>query len=78
MSIHTEIGTIVRTLPEGEDLHIKLSTANGSMMLEVPSDRPELIDEARAARVSGEEMRIRRTGSGLVVALQPNRIARAA
>ena len=78
MSIYTSIGRIVRALPRDEALDIKLQTPTGSLSLEVPSDRPELMEEARSARVSETEVRVRHTGGGLVVALQANDIARAA
>jgi hypothetical protein len=78
MSLYAEIGTVVRALPTDDGLEIKLQKRDGSTMLLVPADRPELVAEARAARMSGEEVSLRRTDRGLVVALNYSAIRRAA
>lgn len=78
MSLYAEIGTVVRALPTEDGLEIKLQKRDGSTMLLVPADRPELVAEARAARMSGEEVSLRRTERGMVVALNYSAIRRAA
>ena len=72
MSLFVEIGTITRALPSAEGLDIKLQTQSGAIQCEIHSSRPDLIEIARQARMTGSEMMLRRTDTGMVVALQPN------
>lgn len=78
MGLITEIGTVTRALPNEDGLSIKLQSQTGAHELEVPANRPELIEAARDARMTGEEVLVRRTADGMVVALQPNVIGVAA
>ena len=78
MSLYAEIGTIVRALPNEDGMQIKLQTPTGSRIMHVPANRPELVSEAREARMSGVEVMVRRTEHDMVVALRPNTLLQAA
>lgn len=62
-------GTIMRALPTPDGLQIKVATATGSMSLEVPAARADLIATTRAARMSGAEMAMRHTRDMTLVAI---------
>lgn len=71
MSLNTSIGIIVRALPISTGLEIKLlRKEDGAVTLIVPATRQDIIDTARSARMTGEEMLVRHTDSGLAVAVQ--------
>lgn len=78
MALFAHIGVVTRALPTEEGVEIKLQCESGSHILDVPANRPELVEAARLARMSGETMLVRRTETGMVVALQSNVVVAAA
>lgn len=72
MSLYVEIGAITRALPSPDGLNVKLQTQEGAIQCEIHSSRPDLIEIATQARMTGAEIMLRRTEAGIVVALQPN------
>lgn len=78
MALYAKIGIITRALPTEEGIEVKMQCEDGAHILDVPANRPELIQAARDARMGGTETIIRHTEGGMVVALQPNSIGIAA
>lgn len=79
MGLHLETGTITRALPSTIGLNLKLQRGDGSTAdLDVPANRPDLVDAARAARMSGRQVTLRRTDAGMVVTLTIGEISIAA
>lgn len=63
-----ETGTIVRALPQGAVMEIKMRRQDGSaLILEIAGDRPDLAKYAREARMDGTETLVRYTSDGRIV-----------
>ena len=79
MGLHLESGTVTRALPSTTGLDLKLQRGDGTTTdLEIPANRPDLVDAARSARMSGCGVTLRRTDSGMVVSLTIGEISIAA
>lgn len=63
-----ETGTIVRALPQGAILEVKMRRQDGSaLILEIAADRADLVKYAREARMDGTETLVRYTSDGRIV-----------
>lgn len=79
MSLITNTGIITRALPIATGLEIKLlCKGGGTVTLEIAGRNGDLIDVARNARMSGEEMLVRHTYAGMAVAVQSTAMPMAA
>jgi hypothetical protein len=77
MSIISHIGLISRALPIDGNMSLKLNTEHGAVICEIPSNRPELIERARQARMNEAEVLIR-VMDDMVLAIEDPAVDKAA